>query len=125
MIGREAIADTIRSGSELTANELVALFEAMSPTERTKAIELISGERPVTTEEPARPKTDIAGYAICAELVREMHGKLIAARIEGRWEAVVEHFYHAHYTRAYLRRTGAIPHYLGEGVVQPDPQIYS
>jgi hypothetical protein len=124
MIGREAIANAILEDRPIGAHNLANLFETLDAADRIKFLELV-GKETTKREEPAHTQPDMAGYTICAEMVRTMHGKLVAARIEGRWEDVIEHFYHAHYTRAYLRRTGALTHYLGEGVDQEDPQIYS
>lgn len=55
-----------------------------------------------------------SNYAICEELVRNSHKRLIDARIEGRWADVVEGPYHRHYTEALLRRRGVLPHYTGK-----------
>ncbi len=133
-IGREAIAETILNGLPLSAGNLANLFATLSPEEQKKFLETVSKPAPpAKSDEQLKAEHDaeilrqqiLVSYRRCAEIVYDFNKALVTARIEGRWDDVVEHHYHRHYTEAFLRHTGALNHYLGKDIHQDDQQLFS
>lgn len=116
-IGREAIADSIRAGIPLSANDLINLFGTLSPEAKEKFLKRMVETTDTNTDAEKQKVHEFEirreNFIRAAEWARYFSEPLIRARIEGRWSDVVEHHYHRHYTEAYLRITGILDHYKG------------
>lgn len=60
---------------------------------------------------------------IITELVERENYRLVISREEGRWDDVVPHFYHRHFTDALLRNRGVLLHYTGRPVDIPNSPL--